>query len=1021
MEKFNAMRTRLLQHLQKKAIRSRSIMTLVCLLLASASAFAQAKTVTGTVTDAANEPLIGASVLVQGTSTGTITDMDGKYSISVTPEDVLAFSYVGMTSQTIKVGTQNVINVTLKEDSQVLAETVVIGYGSAKKRDLTGSITNIKGEELANKPAMNPLSSLQGKVAGVQIVNSGRAGSDPEIRIRGTNSINGYKPLYIVDGLFNDNINFLNPEDIESMEILKDPSSLAIFGVRGANGVIIITTKKAKEGQTLVNINTSFGFKKVVDKVKLVNGSQFKELYNEQLANQKDDPFDYTGWDANTDWQDEIFQTAFITNNNISITGASPKHSFYLGVGYSYEQGNIEHEKFSKVTINASNDYKITDFLKVGFQFNGARMLPADSKQVLNALRATPIAPVYNNEYGLYTALPEFQKAQINNPMVDVELKANTTKAENYRASGNIYGEVDFLKHFTFKAMFSMDYASNNGRTYTPIVKVYDAAVNGGISTLGTGKTEVSQFKENETKVQSDYLLTYTNSFDNGNHNLTATAGFTTYYNSLSRLDGARKQGVGLVIPDDPDKWFVSIGDAATATNGSTQWERSTLSVLARVIYNYKGKYLFNGSFRRDGSSAFSYTGNEWQNFFSLGGGWLMSEEEFMKDIKWLDMLKIKASYGTLGNQNLDKAYPAEPLLTNAYSAVFGKPSIIYPGYQLAYLPNPNLRWEKVEAWEAGFETNLLRNRLHFEGVYYKKNTKDLLAEVPGISGTIPGIGNLGKIQNKGVEMAVTWRDQIGDWGYSVSANLTTIKNEVKSLVQEGYSIIAGDKQQSYTMAGYPIGYFYGYKVAGVYQSQADIDASPQNTLATVTPGDLKFADVNGDGEITPEDRTMIGNPTPKVTYGFSLGVDYKNWSLGIDMMGQGGNKIFRTWDNYNFAQFNYLEQRLDRWHGEGTSNTQPLLNTKHSINNLNSDYYIEDGKFFRIRNVQLAYTFDKSLISKIRLQALKVYVNIQNLKTWKHNTGYTPELGGTATAFGVDNGSYPVPAVYTFGINLTF
>ena len=527
--------------------------------------------------------------------------------------------------------------------------------------------------------------------------------------------------------------------------------------------------------------------------------------------------------------------------------------------------------------------------------------------------------------------------------MVDVELKANTTKTENYRASGNIYGEVDFLKHFTFKAMFSMDYASNNGRTYTPIVKVYDATVNGGVSTLGTGKTEVSQFKENETKVQSDYLLTYTNSFDNGNHNLTATAGFTTYYNSLSRLDGARKQGVGVVIPGDPDKWFVSIGDAATATNGSTQWERSTLSVLARVIYNYKGKYLFNGSFRRDGSSAFSYTGNEWQNFFSLGGGWLMSEEEFMKDIKWLDMLKIKASYGTLGNQNLDKAYPAEPLLTNAYSAVFGKPSIIYPGYQLAYLPNPNLRWEKVEAWEAGFETNLLRNRLHFEGVYYKKNTKDLLAEVPGISGTIPGIGNLGEIQNKGVEMAVTWRDQMGDWGYSVSANLTTIKNEVKSLVQEGYSIIAGDKQQSYTMAGYPIGYFYGYKVAGVYQSQADIDASPKNTLATVTPGDLKFADVNGDGEITPEDRTMIGNPTPKVTYGFSLGVDYKNWSLGIDMMGQGGNKIFRTWDNYNFAQFNYLEQRLDRWHGEGTSNTQPLLNTKHSINNLNSDYYIEN------------------------------------------------------------------------------
>ena len=1015
------MRTRLLQHLQKKTTWFKSIVALTCLLLTSASAFAQTKTVTGTVTDAANEPLIGASVLVQGTSTGTITDMDGKYSISVTPDDVLAFSYVGMTSQSVKVGAQTVINVTLKEDSQVLAETVVIGYGSAKKRDLTGSITNIKGEELANKPAMNPLSSLQGKVAGVQIVNSGRAGADPEIRIRGTNSINGYKPLYIVDGLFNDNINFLNPEDIESMEILKDPSSLAIFGVRGANGVIIITTKKAKEGQTLVNINTSFGFKKVVDKVKMVNGEQFKELYSEQLANQGDAPFDYTGWDANTNWQDEIFQNAFITNNNISITGASPKHSFYLGVGYSYEQGNIEHEKFSKVTINASNDYKITDFLKVGFQFNGARMLPADSKQVLNALRATPIAPVYNNEYGLYTALPEFQKAQINNPMVDVDLKANTTKAENYRASGNIYGEVDFLKHFKFRATFSMDYASNNGRTYTPIVKVYDSTVNRDIATLGTGKTEVSQFKENETKVQSDYVLTYTNSFDNGNHNLTATAGFTTYYNSLSRLDGARKQGVGLMIPNDPDKWFVSIGDAATATNGSTQWERSTLSMLARVIYNYKGKYLFNGSFRRDGSSAFSYTGNEWQNFFSLGGGWLISEEEFMKDISWLDMLKLKGSWGTLGNQNLSSAYPAEPLLKNAFSAVFGKPSIIYPGYQLAYLPNPDLRWEKVEAWEVGFETNLLRNRLHFEGVFYKKNTKDLLAEVPGIAGTIPGIGNLGEIRNSGVELAATWRDQIGDWGYSISANLTTISNKVKSLVQEGYSIIAGDKNQSYTMAGYPIGYFYGYKVDGVYQSKADIDASPENTLATVTPGDLKFADVNGDGKITPEDRTMIGDPTPDVTYGLSLGVSYKNWDLSIEMMGQGGNQIYRTWDNYNFAQFNYMEQRLDRWHGEGTSNSQPLLNTKHAINRENSEYYVESGRFFRIRNLQLAYSFDKALISKIRLQALKMYFNVQNLKTWKHNTGYTPELGGSAIAFGVDNGSYPVPAIYTFGINLTF
>ena len=1003
----------------EKASWLKSLFLLVCLVLSGTTVFAQEKTVTGVVTDSFNEPLIGASIVVQGTTNGVITDLDGKYSIKVTPGATLQFSYVGMEKQSIKVGNQSIINVQLKDDSQMLAETVVIGYGSAKKRDLTGSITNIKGDEIANKPVANPLSALQGKVAGVQVINSGRAGEDPEIRVRGTNSINGYKPLYVVDGLFNDNINFLNPQDIESMEILKDPSSLAIFGVRGANGVIIITTKKAKVGQTRVNINGSFGFKSVPNQIEMVDAAGFKELYNEQLRNEGNPEFDFTGWNGNTNWQDEIFQTGFITNNNVSITGASEKHSFYLGAGYAYEQGNIKNEKYSKITLSVSNEYKLTDNFRVGFQFNGARILPADTKTVTTAVRATPVATVFNDQYDLYTTLPEFQKAQMNNPMVDVDLKANTTRAENYRGSGNVYAEWDFLKHFQFKAMFSMDYASNNSRKFTPIIQVYDASAEGNIVTLGDGKTGVSQAKQTEMKTQSDYLLTYTNTW--GDHSLTATAGFTTYYNKLENLGAARAQGVGLVIPDNPDKWYVSIGDAGTSTNESTQWERATVSMLGRILYNYKGRYLFNGSFRRDGSSAFSYTGNQWQNFYSVGAGWLISEEEFMKDITWLDMLKLKGSWGPLGNQNLDKAYPAEPLLSNAYSAVFGTPSAIYPGYQLSYLPNATLRWEKVEAWEVGAEANFFRNRLHLEGVYYKKTTKDLLAEVPGISGTVPGIGNLGSIENKGIELAINWRDQIGDWNYSIGGNLTTIKNKVLSLVQEGYSIISGDKSQSYTMAGFPIGYFYGYKVEGVYQNQAEIDNSPKNTLATVTPGDLKFVDVDGNGEITPADRTMIGNPTPDVTYGINFSVGYKNWELGVDMMGQAGNEIYRTWDNYNWSQFNFMKQRLNRWHGEGTSNSQPLLNMKHTINNLNSEYYIEDGSFFRIRNVQLAYNFDKTLLSRIGVQALKLYANIQNLKTWKHNTGYTPELGGTAIAFGVDNGSYPMPVVYTFGFNLTF
>ena len=788
------------------------------MLLFAVVSMAQNKiTVSGVVTDKTGETVIGASVRVKGQENmGTITDIDGKYQIPGVPANAtLIFSYIGMKEQEVALNGRSTVNLMMEEDSQLIEEVVVVGYGSAKKRDLTGSIVTVKAAEIASKPSTNPLASIQGKVAGVQVINTGRAGQDPEIRVRGTNSINGYTPLYVVDGLFTDNINYLNTADIESMEILKDPSSLAIFGVRGANGVIIITTKKAKVGQTRVNINGSFGFKSVPNQIEMVDAAGFKELYNEQLRNEGNPEFDFTGWNGNTNWQDEIFQTGFITNNNVSITGASEKHSFYLGAGYAYEQGNIKNEKYSKITLSVSNEYKLTDNFRVGFQFNGARILPADTKTVTTAVRATPVATVFNDQYGLYTTLPEFQKAQMNNPMVDVDLKANTTRAENYRGSGNVYAEWDFLKHFQFKAMFSMDYASNNSRKFTPIIQVYDASAEGNIVTLGDGKTGVSQAKQTEMKTQSDYLLTYTNTW--GDHSLTATAGFTTYYNKLENLGAARAQGVGLVIPDNPDKWYVSIGDAGTSTNESTQWERATVSMLGRILYNYKGRYLFNGSFRRDGSSAFSYTGNQWQNFYSVGAGWLISEEEFMKDITWLDMLKLKGSWGTLGNQNLDKAYPADPLLSNAYSAVFGTPSAIYPGYQLSYLPNATLRWEKVEAWEVGAEANFFRNRLHLEGVYYKKTTKDLLAEVPGISGTVPGIGNLGSIENKGIELAINWRDQIGDWGYSISANLTTISNKVKSLVQEGYSIIAGDKNQSYTMAGYPIGYFYGYKVDGVY------------------------------------------------------------------------------------------------------------------------------------------------------------------------------------------------------------
>lgn len=1007
----------------------KSLLFLACFFLASTvSIYAQTKTITGVVTDAANEPLIGVSVRIQGTTTGSVTDLDGKYSVSANVGDVLDFTYVGMKPQSVKVDSQNTINIVLEDDATLLTETVVIGYGTARKRDLTGSIASVKASEIADRPSSNPLASLQGRIAGVQVVNTGRAGQDPEIRVRGTNSINGYAPLYIVDGLFSDNINYLNPADIESMEILKDPSSLAIFGVRGANGVIIISTKRAKEGQTLVNINSSIGFKHISDRIKLTNASQFKELYNEQLVNQEADaPFDYTAWTGDTDWQDEIFQTGFITNNNVSITGSSEKNRFYLGLGYTSEEGSIKSEKFSKVTVNLSSDYNVTDFLRFGFQVNGSRMLPPDAKGVNGAMRAAPIAPIYgtytDQETGktetLFHTLPSFQNAQIANPLIDIATKGRHNDAKNHRIAGNIYGEADLLKNLTFKATFSYDYGINESRTYSPLIYVYNPDLNGKENTVD--RETVTQLKTTNLVAQSDYILTYDNKF--GKHGVTATAGITTNYREFSKLEAGRSQfrdDIYFSIPnDDRDKWWISSLDKTSMTNDGEQWRRFTMSYLLRGLYNYDNRYLLNASYRRDGSSVFRGVGNTWDNFYSVGAGWVISEEGFMADQNVIDYLKLKGSWGVLGSENTGAGYyPSYAYLTNSGSAVFGDE--IITGYALKYLVQ-GLNWEKTHAWEIGFETNFLNQRLRFEPVYYSKLTKGIIVQLDGRNGYINSLENLGEVENKGFEISASWNDKIGssDFRYSINGNLTTIKNKVKTLgLDDSDAKLDG---VSRTATGFPIGYFYGYTVEGVYQNNEDIKQSPKNRLATVKPGDLKFKDIDGDGEITTADRGQIGNPTPDFTYGLNLNLSYKNFDLGIDMMGVYGNEIYRTWDASEFAQFNYLEGRMDRWHGEGTSNWEPILDPKRAINRMASNYFVEDGSFLRIRNIQLGYTFSPSLLNKINLKALRLYANVQNLKTWTKNTGYTPEIGGTALKSGIDDGTYPMPAIYTFGINLTF
>ena len=995
------------------------LITCVMLLFAITSMAQNKITISGVVTDKTGETVIGASVRVKGQeSKGSITDINGKYQIvDVASNATLIFSYIGMREQEIAVNGRSTINVKMEEDSQLIDEVVVVGYGSAKKRDLTGAIVTVKADEIASKPSTNPLASIQGKVAGVQVVNTGRAGQDPEIRVRGTNSINGFKPLYVVDGLFTDNINYLNTADIESMEILKDPSSLAIFGVRGANGVIIITTKRAKIGKTMVNINSSVGWKVIYDRVGVTNAEEFKMLYNEQLISQGSDPYDYTQWTGNTDWQNEIFQTGFLTNNNVSITGATDKSKFYLGLGYVMEEGSIKTEKLNKFTVNLNSEYSVTDFLRFGFQLNGVRAKYPDAKGVDGALKAAPIAPTHDLESGLIHTLPDFQRAQVWNPLIETELRGAHNKSENYRVAGNVFGEIDILKNLTFKATFSMDYASSQGRSYSPLIYVYNPDVEGGKERL-TERESVNQSKSTSLAAQSDYVLTYLGQF--GNHGLTLTAGLTTNYNESSSLSGGRSQlaGYGILVGDDPDRWWLStIDDVSTATNGGSQSDRFTMSYLFRALYNYKNRYLLNASFRRDGSSVFYKTGNTWDNFYSFGAGWVMTEEKFMQNQNVINFLKLKGSWGVLGSQNTGSSYPAYATIVSSGSAVFGDNIIAGKGPNK--LISPTLGWERNYSWEVGFDMHMFNDRLQLSPVYYNKTTKDMLTSIPGIAGTVPGLQNVGEIRNRGFELSASWNDKIGeDWRYGLGANLSTIDNKVLSLVNKDYNIISGPSRVS---EGYPIGYFYGYKVEGVYQNEDDIRFSPINSVGSVTPGDLKFADVDGNGKITDNDRTMIGNPTPDFTYGFNVNLGWKNLDLTVDMMGVYGNEIYRNWGSSSYAQLNYRTEQLNRWHGEGTSNWEPLLDPSHKINQEASTYFIEDGSFFRIRNIELGYNFDKRLLNRIKVQSLRLYTNVQNPKTWSRNGGYTPEVGGSAISFGIDGGGYPMPTVYTIGFNLTF
>jgi TonB-linked SusC/RagA family outer membrane protein len=981
-------------------------------------------TVRGKVTGEGGLPLAGASVQEKGTTTGTTTNNDGNFSLTVSSANItLVISSIGYEQQEVALSGRTDISVALVTSTKVIDQVVVIGYGSASKRDLTGSIVKVSGKDVADKPNTNPLASLQGRVSGLQVVNTGELGKEPDIRIRGTVSRSQTKPLYIVDGVFNDNIDFINPGDIESIEILKDPSSLAIFGVRGANGVIVVTSKKGKGSGVTVNLTSTVGVKRMVDKIELTDAAGFRTLYNELNPG-----FDYTKYNANTDWVDLISQNGVFNRNNISISSNTERNRFYMGAGYQYEEGIIKYEKLQKFSLVLNDELKISKAFKIGFNVNAYRGKNPALQTFGNALAATPIVDPYNEAAGLYNQLP-IGTAQIANPLRVIEEGRDNNISNTNRVVGNIYFEAGLFKGLTFKATYYTDLGFTDSRGYNPLVKTFNLGTNS--VSVENSVTSITNVKAKNSKYQQDYTLTYQNRF--GDHGLTVLGGFSTIYTAYEETNVRGRQfttGLALPIPDDERFWYVDNRVFVDPTSVTVveplkdafqnflpyQWDQATVSFLGRVLYNYKQKYLLNASFRRDGSSDIK-TENKYQNFVAVGAAWEISKEDFMQSQKTFDFLKFKVSGGVLGNQYTSIHYPFYPILASTSTAVFG-PNGGTPiaGYSPSFLVAPDLKWETITSYEAGIEFGLLNNRLTGDLNYYNKLTKNLLTNYPGGAGTKPGITNAGEIANKGIELALTWSDNIGsDWRYNISGNLTTLDNEVKELFNNAPIFDAPTR----TIVGDPIGSFYGYVVEGVYQDAADIANSPTSTISTRNPGDLKYKDINGDKTLTDLDRVTIGNPTPKFIYGFSAGVNYKGFDFGFDLQGVQGNEIFRDWGNgAGYATLNFRTARLNRWHGAGTSNFEPIVK---DVGLAASTYMIEDGSYLRIRNVQLGYNFSTNMLRSVHIKSLRVFISGQNLKTFKDNSGFTPEFGGTATKFGVDAGSYPVPAIYSFGINANF
>ena len=834
-----------------------------------ATAWAAPKTVKGVVLDQSNQPVIGASVQVNGTTTGAVTDFDGNYELKNVPDNaVITFSYIGMKTKEVK-ATDTTINVTLEDDLQKLDEVVVIGYGAAKAKDLTSPITVVKGEELLSVPATSPMAAMQGKVAGVNVVNSGTPGSGPRVSIRGTGSFTNSSPLYVVDGMFYDDINFLNNSDIQEMSVLKDASAAAIYGVRAANGVVIITTKKGKRNQNAkITYNGYVGVQSATNVLKMANSQQYATMlleanYDAYVSTMKasidryggsyaDADFHNWTYGANTDWYNELLRKAVITNHSLGISGGSEKAVYSLGVSYLYQDGIMDADNnYKRMNFRAAVDYDATSWLKVGFNgvfSNSTQILPNNSAWKA-AFNAPSIYPVYDENNAEATPEKFASPASVGftsnfyNPVATAQY--NNSRNENYQVLSNFYAQFNILpEKLNFKTSYSYDYTGTRGRTY---IKPYYVS-----SWQQKSVSELTKSTTNYYNYIWDNTLTYNDRF--GDHKVGAMLGYSMRQQQYRYLWGKASN-----VPEGKDEYlYLSQGDADGVTLGDDGYCYRGQSYFARLNYDYAGKYLLMFTMRADGSSKYQ---EKWGYFPSVGAAWVMSQESFMQDQKVLDYLKLRASWGRLGNDHVAASDGFASISTgNSASGVFGNTTI--PGFQnTSYFSY--LKWELVDETNVGVNFSTLNNRLNVDLDWYYRMTKRAV-----ISPRLPFsndvlAGNYGEILNTGFDISANWSDRIGnDFKYSIGLNLSFLKNEVKDL--GGTDYVKGGK--TINMVGEEMNSFYGFKVVGVYQNDAECAADPVAVANGLVPGDFKYEDVNKDDVIDGNDRQTLGAYIPNLT-----------------------------------------------------------------------------------------------------------------------------------------------------------